>query len=486
MEVDACGQCGGPGKDSDGCCTGLLQPLYDGPVDCAGDCGGTQAIDACNVCGGSGRSTWYLDVDNDNKADSLIVANACEQPENYIASYTELDTDDNCKDENYDGCGLCADIGDGSSESGYLSTMIEGNCIGAGWTPENCINDFEPAGLTPYNIADHEYDNAMDCGGVCLNDSNPGIYGEAYIDTSYIDSDHDGFGKISGASLTYCTGDGVPDGYANNGLDKNDAVSCLNNNVDCNGVCHPSDAIVTTQGYPNAQDECVFVVYPGDVNMNGKAELDDIDLIVNFWKQHVNRRNSFTDLDGEKLESEYAWKPQFIHFNNVSDSCKTRADANGDGRIDINDVMAVFINFSEDNHGYANVTDECSALVIGRELDSDIFYNIYTTLPPSELKASIARKFGFEVLPAKFIAYKNYPNPFNPITSIKFDVPIKGEVVINILNVKGQLIEKNNLLVGTGYHLYQWDASNYPSGVYFYRIFYDGEFQFNHKMIYLK
>jgi|OM-RGC.v1.011606801 hypothetical protein len=239
-------------------------------------------------------------------------------------------------------------------------------------------------------------------------------------------------------------------------------------------------------GYPNDSGECVFVVVPGDVDMDGTATEKDIDIIVNYWGQNTTKRNTIRGLDGSRLLSEYEFKPQYIIFNNVQDSCKTRADANGDGRIGLNDVLAVVMNFSESQHEYKNISDECYASIAGRDLDTDIFYEIYQNLPLSELKIAIAEKYGFDILPTKFISSSNYPNPFNPITEIRLDIPYPGNVMINIVNLKGQLIEEVSLFLEAGYHTYKWDASKFPGGIYFCQTFFDQKFESNHKMIYLK
>ncbi|MFX0133486.1 MAG: T9SS type A sorting domain-containing protein [Candidatus Hodarchaeota archaeon] len=67
--------------------------------------------------------------------------------------------------------------------------------------------------------------------------------------------------------------------------------------------------------------------------------------------------------------------------------------------------------------------------------------------------------------------YPNYPNPFNPQTTISFALPITAEVIINILNLNGQLISK--LFKGkkkAGCHSIIWYALNIPTGIYFIKM----------------
>ena len=61
-----------------------------------------------------------------------------------------------------------------------------------------------------------------------------------------------------------------------------------------------------------------------------------------------------------------------------------------------------------------------------------------------------------------------YPNPFNPSTTLSFSVPVEGMIEVSIYNIAGQEIEKlaNEFVVPSTYE-YTWDASIYPSGVYF-------------------
>jgi len=82
----------------------------------------------------------------------------------------------------------------------------------------------------------------------------------------------------------------------------------------------------------------------------------------------------------------------------------------------------------------------------------------------------------------------NYPNPFNPETTIKFIINknIKGLYSIKIYNELGQLIDVISLNVnGKGIYQSKWNAANYSSGVYFYQIDF-GDGMLTGKMILMK
>lgn len=74
-------------------------------------------------------------------------------------------------------------------------------------------------------------------------------------------------------------------------------------------------------------------------------------------------------------------------------------------------------------------------------------------------------------LPHSYSLYQNYPNPFNPSTAISYQVPMVNRVTIEVYDVLGR--EVKTLVNGTkfpGNYEVKFDASDLPSGVYFYRM----------------
>ena len=90
------------------------------------------------------------------------------------------------------------------------------------------------------------------------------------------------------------------------------------------------------------------------------------------------------------------------------------------------------------------------------------------------------------VTPEVFALYPNYPNPFNPVTNIKFSIPENQKVYLGIYSVTGRLVETlvNESRVA-GFHTIQWNAGRHASGVYFYRLD-SGTKSMTQKMILLK
>ena len=79
------------------------------------------------------------------------------------------------------------------------------------------------------------------------------------------------------------------------------------------------------------------------------------------------------------------------------------------------------------------------------------------------------------IRPRKFQIYQNYPNPFNPLTTFKFYLPKAGKVRIDVFNILGQRVETVlDSQRPAGLNSVSWDAGNRASGIYFYRIQYNG------------
>jgi hypothetical protein len=96
-----------------------------------------------------------------------------------------------------------------------------------------------------------------------------------------------------------------------------------------------------------------------------------------------------------------------------------------------------------------------------------------------------------ETFPQGFALEQNFPNPFNPSTTIRYELPEDGLVNITIYDITGRHISK---LVSSrqtaGYRSIQWDATNnagkpMSAGLYLYTI-QAGEFRQTKKMVLLK
>ena len=74
-------------------------------------------------------------------------------------------------------------------------------------------------------------------------------------------------------------------------------------------------------------------------------------------------------------------------------------------------------------------------------------------------------------VPEKFGLSQNYPNPFNPTTKINFDLPVNSKVSLKIYDITGREISMLlNETKDAGFYSVSFNASGFPSGVYFYKL----------------
>ena len=94
-------------------------------------------------------------------------------------------------------------------------------------------------------------------------------------------------------------------------------------------------------------------------------------------------------------------------------------------------------------------------------------------------------------IPDRFIVHHNYPNPFNPITTISYELPENSFVNVTIFDMLGREVKKLvNGKQDSGYHQVNWDGTHdngkpVSSGVYLYFIRTENAIQTG-KMILLK
>jgi hypothetical protein len=89
-------------------------------------------------------------------------------------------------------------------------------------------------------------------------------------------------------------------------------------------------------------------------------------------------------------------------------------------------------------------------------------------------------------LPIAFELYNNYPNPFNPATTIKYDIAKESKVSIKVYDILGKEVASLvNETKPAGRYSINFDASKFASGMYIYKIT-AGSFVKSHKMMLLK
>jgi hypothetical protein len=104
--------------------------------------------------------------------------------------------------------------------------------------------------------------------------------------------------------------------------------------------------------------------------------------------------------------------------------------------------------------------------------------NLEYILEPAVAVGDTVRKMAEDEIPdttkaivKSYVLYNNYPNPFNPGTTISYSIPEKAKVKIEIFNILGQkVITLSDEIMEAGDHKIEWNARNYSGGVYFCRM----------------
>jgi len=105
---------------------------------------------------------------------------------------------------------------------------------------------------------------------------------------------------------------------------------------------------------------------------------------------------------------------------------------------------------------------------------------VFQSEDPTDVEDDIA------LIPSNFVLQQNFPNPFNPSTTIKFSIPSESFTTLKVYDILGnEIAELVNEQLAAGNYKFNFAADNLSSGVYFYTI-HAGEFTETKKMMLLR
>ena len=478
--IDDCGICSGGDT-----CIALTQVEEDGSscvgpyVDCACECFGDSFIGDCEACLSSDKDPDYnIDCKGDCHPD------------------TPKGSGEDCLDTNDADCGLrkfdslfsfYADTTNGCCNPIYMTTWYDDEDMDMLGDPDLeydvCLPELIPSSIP---IVQNYYDLYPDCFSNSVDDC-----GEC-----------DGFNEFKDCSGV-CFGTSTEDlcGVCDDNSD--------NDNLSCTG-CTDSDASNYNPDALFYDGSCFFEVWPGDTDRNASVGASDIIPIGIFWGEMGSNRVIDSGND-------YTWQSQLGH-DNWNNKMALFADANGDGIVDIFDILVVLINWGEcvcdleendgicdgdaNGDGIVDIFDECGSYGdlssfydgIDLELYRDNFEYIYHNIPEgydnNPIQSFLEEMFGFESvvqLPQEFKLHQNRPNPFNPSTNIVYEIPVEGNIKIIITNMLGEVVNQYESYISSpGIYNYEFDASLLPSGVYIYHLQSDTGINLTSKMMLIK
>jgi lysophospholipase L1-like esterase len=158
------------------------------------------------------------------------------------------------------------------------------------------------------------------------------------------------------------------------------------------------------------------------------------------------------------------------YYNQYSEQCRNavnqwiRTPGNYDGCIDFDKVMrnpldTLSLVSSNQNDGLH--PDAAGHVKMGQSID----LNLFTTPDTTTLGVHSITPIGGYVLG------QNFPNPFNPSTNISFTIPSRSFVSLTIFNMLGKAVATLvSEAKSAGTYSQEWNAADFPSGVYFYRL----------------
>jgi len=162
------------------------------------------------------------------------------------------------------------------------------------------------------------------------------------------------------------------------------------------------------------------------------------------------------------------WQTAETQVSAHNPSAKRWSGFEGDGSLVLKKGESIELRFETDDVDDPTIMREYIVRAAGRYQPD---YSVYSNL-----------------VPGSYQLYHNYPNPFNPMTRIGFDLPASSQVKLTVINVLGQtvatLVDRE---LEAGHHEVEWNAnsSGTASGVYFYRLESDS-YQATRKMLLLK
>ncbi|OUW60649.1 MAG: hypothetical protein CBD58_04545, partial [bacterium TMED198] len=400
------------------------------------------------ICFSESWITTYIGIEYEAVLGDCIVPGCLDELGcNYNPSATDSDgncsypfCDGTCDSGAYvDDCGVCA--------GENIDMDCEGVCFGAAVL--DCLEDcngiaildecgecegdnyFDDNGQLPDGSCDCS-GSTFDCAGVCA--------GETAFDEC---------GVCGGSDVDCCPGD----------LNDDDTLNVLD-------VVALVDVLLTFE-WP------IYDLYCSDFNNDGILNILDLIIMVESTLERVSRYSPF-DATNAKV---------------VIENGSVRVDANGYvAGVQITlvheDKFSLILTNEAMLAEYRTVGNRTNIVIVGLESES-----LFSTNNNFEIEQIILGNLSGEIyveLPVNTHLGQAYPNPFNPTTTINFQLDKSSKVVIDVYNLNG--VNVATIADGeyaAGRHSVSWNASSHSSGVYLVRMN-SGSYRITQKIMLLK
>ncbi|MBI3192830.1 MAG: T9SS type A sorting domain-containing protein [Ignavibacteriae bacterium] len=267
-------------------------------------------------------------------------------------------------------------------------------------------------------------------------------------------------------------------------LDTSDVRTVLNSVVGLDSLnCRKfNNADVTRDGTISALDAFFIRTQPDSLPVdtsNGRLHAEgSVDLVSDFTEWQINpvvvKVNLYSRRNIKSIQGIFSISPpsalRFNNFDSVSSDGLVSLYVDTTEGIIRFAIAGTFVDGSDTLSLPIELIGKVETTNVTIEL-KDLFIN-ETSIAGKTLQVVIndIQDDGQEI-PLHYKMNQNYPNPFNPTTTIRIDIPKEELVVLTVYNVHGQEVAtlvKERMTAGS-YKL-QWDASNFPTGLYMYRM----------------
>ena len=357
-----------------------------------------------------------------------------------------FDDDDNCPidfnpsqtdtdgDGEGDACDTCTDTDhDGYGNLGFAASFCpidncpntfnpgqdDGDEDGFGDACDNCPGEYNPGQF------DSDGDGNGDACDVC-----PGFDDNTDADSDDVpdgcdectDTDGDGYGD-PGYPANTCTQDNCPNEY-NLGQSDIDADGSGDVCDNCPGDFNPGQRDSDGDGVGDARDSCTDTDSDGYGDPGYPANTCEEDNCPDLYNpdQEGVERGDVNCAGGINVLDVLATINHILGTVPLAGAPLDRADCNGNGTVNILDALGIIHEIL----GIGECAPGASAPVLTSEV-MQFCTSLQSYLSPADFAAFMSLVKGETLSPFGYRLCQNVPNPFNPVTSIRFSLPVTGE-----------------------------------------------------------
>jgi hypothetical protein len=241
-------------------------------------------------------------------------------------------------------------------------------------------------------------------------------------------------------------------------------------------------SILASSETGNGENAPALKSYVGVTEAGGILDAGTYDIWVNFWANPTadwrikaglfeESMQVFRQMASQQVEAGAHGTP--IVLNGSGNTFLYQAYV-GRVTISVNELIAVFVD------DYAIQTGTAGTMI------GNTARTWYDGISIARVNTTIVNVAEHKEISGEFSLHQNFPNPFNPATTITYSLPKAAHVRLKIYNLLGRevttLVDQQ---MPAGAHQATWNALGVTSGVYFYKIS-AGNYSKTHKMILLQ